>query len=413
MQRSVAQPAKKRWGALRRRVSAWVSALILASLAGSGLLPALAVAQEAPEKSPTLDLAPHARSAVLMDVATGQILYAKEPDKELEPASITKVMTLLLTFEAIEQGRLSFNEEVIASPHAASMGGSQIFLAPGERMRVEDLIKAVAIASANDAAVALAERIAGSEPAFVAMMNQKAQALGMKHTHFANANGLPASQHYSCAADIARMSRALLEHREVLRYTSTYEDWIRKDSKKPFQLVNTNRLVHFLPGVDGLKTGFTQQAGYCLTATKAEEVFRVVAVVMGEPNPKTRNAEVAHMLQYAFAQYQQRHLYEKGQVVKTLHLPKGQPEYVPAVAGETIALLLRRGESESGYQERIAWQSVDLPLRKGTPVGTITLLSPNGRIVSSTPLLAGADAQRAPFFTLAGRTLRHLIQFGH
>lgn len=229
-------------------------------------------------------LAPQARAAVVMDFATGKVLYEKDAHEKLPMASITKIMTMLLTMEAIDSGRLKYTDKIRTSEYASSMGGSQIFLEPGETMTVNDLLKGIAIASANDACVAIAEHLSGSESAFVEQMNERARQLGMDDTHFVNCNGLPAPNHYCSAHDIALMSRELLKHPDITRYTSVYSDYLRKDTDHPLWLVNTNKLVRFYDGVDGLKTGFTAEAKYCLSATaKRPDGFRVIAVVMGEP----------------------------------------------------------------------------------------------------------------------------------
>jgi D-alanyl-D-alanine carboxypeptidase len=272
-------------------------------------LPAAAAAEEKTKGAPAasqdgaVKLAPSARSAILMDADSGTIIFEKNSHDRLPPASITKIMTMLLVMEALDEGRIKLTDKVTASEYAASMGGSQIFLEAGEEMTVEDLLKGVAIASGNDASVALAEKIAGTEQEFVRMMNERAQQLGLKNTHFVNANGLPAENHYTSAYDIAVMSRELLKHPEITKFTGLYQDYLRKDTDKPFWLVNTNKLVRFYAGADGLKTGYTSEAKFCLSATAKRDDFRVIAVVMGEPDTKTRNAEVSQMFDYAFAMF--------------------------------------------------------------------------------------------------------------
>ena len=238
----------------------------------------------AEESQPNLDL--KGKSLILIEQDTGKVLYENNSDQPLPPASMTKMMTLLLVAESLEEGRVSINDTVIVSEHAASMGGSQIFLEPNEEMSVDDLLKAVAIASANDASVALAEYIYGSEQAFIQAMNDKVAELGLEQTHFQNTTGLPAEDHYSSAYDMAMIARELLKYEFITDYTSIYEDYLRKGTEDEFWLVNTNRLVKFYPGVDGLKTGFTQEAKYCLTATAKKDNMRLIAVVMGAESPK-------------------------------------------------------------------------------------------------------------------------------
>ena len=221
-------------------------------------------------------------------------------------------MTMLLIMEQVEKGKLKLTDKVRASEHAASMGGSQIFLEPGEEMTVNELLKGIAIASGNDASVAVAEHIAGSEEGFVNMMNKKAKDLGLKNTHFQNPTGLPAKDHYSTANDMAIMAKELMKYPLIRKYTGKYEDYLREDTDKKFWLVNTNKLVRFYPGVDGVKTGFTTEAKYCLTASAEKNGMRVISVVMGAPTSKERNNQVTKLLDYAFGQYMTKKLYTRG-----------------------------------------------------------------------------------------------------
>ena len=248
----------------------------------------------------TEDLAPNAKSAIMIEASTGEILFQKNKDEKLAPASMTKMMSMLLIMEEIENGNLKWNEMITTSEKASSMGGSQIFLKVGEKMTVEDLLKGVAIASGNDAVVALAERVSGSEEQFVKRMNVRAKDLGLKNTNFINATGLTADNHYSSAYDMSLIAKELVKHEKILEFTSTYEDYLRKDTKSPFWLVNTNRLVRFKEGVDGLKTGFTDEAGYCLTATMKKDNMRLITVVMKEENTSKRSADTTKMLDYGF-----------------------------------------------------------------------------------------------------------------
>ena len=251
----------------------------------------------------TEDLAPNAKSAIMIEASTGEILFQKNKDEKLAPASMTKMMSMLLIMEEIENGNLKWNEMITTSEKASSMGGSQIFLKVGEKMTVEDLLKGVAIASGNDAVVALAERVSGSEEQFVKRMNIRAKDLGLKNTNFINATGLTADNHYSSAYDMSLIAKELVKHEKILEFTSTYEDYLRKDTKSPFWLVNTNRLVRFKEGVDGLKTGFTDEAGYCLTATMKKDNMRLITVVMKEENTSKRSADTTKMLDYGFNIY--------------------------------------------------------------------------------------------------------------
>ena len=279
------------------------------------LLTTIAVPLAFAEEKTGVELADNVKSAILIERDTGKVLYEKNSNESLPPASMTKIMTMLLIMEALDEGKLSYDEKVRASEYAASMGGSQIFLEAGEEMTVEELLKGIAIGSGNDAAVAMAERIAGSEEAFIDMMNKKAEELELKDTKFQNTTGLPVEEHYSSAHDMAIMSKELLKYEDITKYTGKYEAYLREDTDNKFWLVNTNKLVRFYPGVDGLKTGFTREAMYCLTATAEKDGMRVIAVVFGAPTPKDRNAQVTKMLDYAFSQYKTHPMFERNHVM--------------------------------------------------------------------------------------------------
>lgn len=357
-------------------------------------------------------LAKQARSAVIMDYSTGKILYEKDAHEKLPMASITKIMTLLLIMEAIDAGKLKLSDPIKTSDYAASMGGSQIFLEAGETMSAEDMIKGIAVASANDACVAMAEHLYGSEEDFVAQMNRRAKELGMDDTHFVNCNGLPAQGHYSSAHDVALMSRQLLKHSEITKWTSVYSDYLRKNSDHPLWLVNTNKLVRFYDGADGLKTGYTAEAKFCLSATAQRNGFRAIAVVMGEPKPTVRNAEVSAMLNWTFSQYRSTVLYREGQVIqKDVKVVRGIPERIPVVAGDTVGVVHKAGEHPS-VDTKIDVFRLSAPVKKGQRVGTVKVYE-DEELVAEAPILAGASAARAGFLTSVGRTARDLVTFGH
>lgn len=346
-------------------------------------------------EQPKVELATEVRSAILIERDTGAILYEKNAHEPLPPASMTKIMTMLLIMEAIDQGKLKLDERVRASEYAASMGGSQIFLEPGEEMTVDDLLKGVAIGSGNDAAVALAERIAGSEEAFVHMMNEKAKQLGIKHTTFENATGLPAKNHYSTAYDMAMMAKELLKYDLITKYTGTYEDYLREHTDKKFWLVNTNRLVKFYPGVDGLKTGYTSEAKYCLTATAKKGNMRVIAVVFGAPTPKARNAQITKMLDYAFSHYETKPLYKKGETIAMLPVSKGKKKAVAAVTSEPISVLLQKGEKSEAV--KTTWKlnkKVKAPVKKGDVLGML-VVKKDGAVIAKSPLVAKEQVEEA------------------
>ena len=372
--------------------------------------PKAAAAKEKPDKPEGMNFAPHSRSAILMEADTGTILYEKNVDEKLPPASITKVMTLLLIMEAIERGEIKLTDKVRTSERAASMGGSQIFLQPGEEMTVEDMIKGIAIASGNDASVAMAEHLAGTEEVFVNRMNQRAKELGMNHTHFVNSNGLPAADHYSTAKDIAIMSRELLKHDLITKYTGTYQDYLRKDTANPFWLVNTNRLVRFYEGVDGLKTGYTGEAKYCLTATAKRNNMRIIAVVMGVPDVKTRNNEISTMFNYAFAHYQVKPMYQKGETVKSITVDKGAQPNVNVVTPHAVSLLMKRGESVDDFKEEVVLeQTVAAPVKKNQVVGHIFIRTKDGKEVNRIDLYPEQTVERAGIWEILKRTTKKVL----
>ncbi|GGE38274.1 D-alanyl-D-alanine carboxypeptidase [Pullulanibacillus camelliae] len=381
----------------------FVAFILSAMVAFTGLPQASVFAKE--QSQDKTSLVQNVKSAILMEQGTGKILYSKNGDKELPPASMTKIMTLLLIFKAIDNHNLALDEKVKVSEHAASMGGSQIFLEPGEEMTVNDLLKAIAIGSANDASMALAEHIAGSEGAFVKKMNTEAKALGLKHTHFKNPTGLPADNHYSTSHDMAVMARALLHYQEVLKYTSTYEDYLRENSDKKFWLVNTNKMLKSYQGVDGLKTGFTQKAKYCLTATAKRNGMRVIAVVMGAPTPKERNKQIAQMLNYAFANFETEQLEKAGKVIEQVQINKSKEGTVPIMTKEPVVLLKQKGKGKNNYhKEIIVHGHLKAPMKAGTIVGYYVVTS-DRQILSKTPLVLKEDVHKAGWWHLFKRSI--------
>ncbi|WP_256257363.1 MULTISPECIES: D-alanyl-D-alanine carboxypeptidase family protein [unclassified Paenibacillus] len=358
-----------------------------------------------------VDLAPGATSAVVMDVDTGTLIVDKNKDARLPPASITKVMTMLLIMEAIDQGKLKMDEMVRTSEYAASMGGSQIFLEPGEEMTVQDMLKGIAMASGNDASVAMAEKIGGSEQAFVAMMNERAKQLGMKNTNFVNPNGLPADNHYSSAYDIALMSQELLKHEEITQFTGQYQDYLRKDTPKPFWLVNTNKLVRFYTGADGLKTGYTSEAKFCLTATAKRDNLRVISVVMGEPDTKTRNAEVTKLFDYAFSQYTNLPIYKTGDAIGEMKIGKGETPVVPLTAKHSYSLLLKKGDAADGVRHEVQLDpDLKAPVAVGQPIGKIVVYK-GDQVLKEFVLESPVEVTKAGWWTLTKRTAKRLFFF--
>ncbi len=382
----------------RKMIAAWLIASLFSALA----LPSVLFAADAEKK--TVDLAPNSTSALLMDADTGTILFEKNAHEKRPPASITKVMTMLLIMEALEQGKISLNEKVTTSEYAASMGGSQIFLEVGEEMTVDDMLKGIAMASGNDASVALAEKIAGSEEMFVQMMNDRAKELGMTNTHFVNTNGLPAKNHYSSAYDIALMSQELTKHSQITKYTKKYQDYLRKDSDKPFWLVNTNKLVRFHESVDGLKTGYTSEAKFCLAATAKKGDFRLIAVVLGEPNTKTRNAEVIKLFDYAFSNYTNLPLYKEGESMGSFPVEKGEIPKIPLVARHQYSLLLKKGTSlENIRHELLIDENLQAPVKIGQPLGKLIVYNGEEKIAEF-EIQSQMEVKRAGWWKLFKRS---------
>lgn len=359
-----------------------------------------ALAQEA-----RAQLAEEAMSAILIERDTGTVLYEKNAHEKLPPASMTKIMTMLLMMEAIDDGRLNWDDKIRTSERAASMGGSQVFLEPGEEMTASDMLKAIAIASGNDASVAVAEHLAGSEEEFVRMMNEKAKELGLKNTQFSNSNGLPVDNHYSSAYDLAIMSKELLKYEEITKYTGIYEDYLRENTDKRFWLVNTNKLVRFYPGVDGIKTGFTREAKYCLAATAKKDGMRVIAVVMGSATSKERNRQVTEMLDYSFSQFMTHELHEKGEIVDEVRVSKGEKTRVPLELAETVSVLTKKGEQLENIIEKVSLnESVHAPIKKGDKLGILTV-EKDGKVLSNTTLVAAENVDPASWWQLFKRTV--------
>ncbi|CQR46746.1 D-alanyl-D-alanine carboxypeptidase DacF precursor [Paraliobacillus sp. PM-2] len=357
-----------------------------------------------------LSLAESSSSAILIERDSGGIMYEKNAHEQLPPASMTKMMTLLLIMEALDQEKITLDEKIRISEHAASMGGSQIFLEEGEEMSVDDLLKGIAIASGNDASVALAERIAGSEAAFVTMMNEKVKDLGLENTLFQNPTGLPADDHYSTAYDMAVIAKELLKYEKITNYTKIYEDYLRKGTDDEFWLVNTNKLVKFYQGVDGLKTGYTSEAKYCLTATAKKDNMRVIAVAMGAESPKKRNKAITQMLDYAFSQYKTELLYQKDQPVTQISMVKADKNKVNVITGDSISVLLEKGMDKSGIETIVKIdQNISLPLKKGSKVGLLQVKH-NGKLITETPLLLEESIQKASVWKLFKFSMKELVK---
>ena len=313
------------------------------------------------------------KAAILMEVETGTILYEKDVHKQLAPASMTKMMSMYLILEAINNELMAWEDEISISEHAASLGGSQVYLKPGEQMTVKDLFKSIAIASANDSVTALGEQVAGSEERFVEMMNEKAQELGMENTVFKNPTGLSADGHLTTPFDMALLARhLLLNYPEVLEFTQLYEDYIRQDSDSPFWLVNTNKLLRTVEGVDGLKTGYTQKAGYCLTATAKRGDMRVITVVMGSSKSDLRNQDTAALIEFAFSQFELVPKIEKGTIVSTSYNMLATTREFNIVTAEPISVLKGKTDVQQSEDYTVTInEDLTLPIQPGDEVGTL------------------------------------------
>lgn len=354
------------------------------------------------------DLAPNAKSAIMIEASTGEILFQKNKDEKLAPASMTKMMSMLLIMEEIESGNLKWDEMITTSEKASSMGGSQIFLKVGEKMSVTDLLKGVAIASGNDAVVALAERISGSEEAFVKRMNTRAKDLGLRNTNFVNATGLTADNHYSSANDMSLIAKELVKHEKILEFTSTYEDYLRKDTKSPFWLVNTNRLVRFKEGVDGLKTGFTDEAGYCLTATMKKDGMRLITVVMKEENANKRSADTTKMLDYGFNVYMIQTILDEKTTIEKKKVELGKKLTIDIVPQENITILNKKSEEVKNITYKTNIDKIVAPLKKGDKVGTIDIMEGN-KILSTIDATIKEDIDKANIVTIYLRNLKEIV----
>ena len=355
-----------------------------------------------------LKLAEKAKSAILVEASTGKILFEKNADEKLHPASMTKMMSMLLIIEAIENGIIKWDQVVQVSENASSMGGSQILLETGEKMSVRDLFKGVAIASGNDAVVALAETVAGNVSNFVSMMNKRAQELGLTNTNFKNPHGLDDANHYSSSRDMMLIAMELVKHKEVLEYTKIYEDYLREDTDRKIWLVNTNRLVRFYDGVDGLKTGYTEDAGYCMTATAEKDGMRVIAVVMGEETSKIRNQEVSEMLDYAFAQYKVINMLKNKNSLGKYRVENGKEEYVRVVPVGDTNMVKKKSEQSGNFSYDIKINSLKAPLKVGDNVGTLTIKE-NDNNVKTLKLTVTKDVEKANFIDLFSRNVKDMI----
>ncbi len=341
------------------------------------------------------DFAPTAKSAILVDNLSGKVLYEKNADEKLAPASMTKLASMLIVMEAIDNGNLKFEDKVTISEEAANMGGSQVFLQAGEVYTVHDLLKSVAIASGNDAVVALAEKVGGSVGGFVDMINKRLKELGATNTNFVNPHGLDAEGHYSTAKDMSIIARELLKHEKILEFTSIYEEYLEKNDGSRIWLVNTNRLVRFYDGVDGLKTGFTKTAGYCLTATAKKDNFRLISVVMGEDTTENRSSDTVKLLNYGFNTFKINIIKTKGTVLGKVRIEQGKEDSANITLLNDATELLKNTDPISEYKFNVKVKTLKAPAKNGDIVGTAEIIDQDGNIVDEVDVTVEKEIKKA------------------
>ena len=359
-------------------------------------------------KADNLTLAPNSKSAIMLEVSTGEILFEKNSHERLHPASMTKMMSLLLIMESIEKNIIKLDDMVTVSSNASGMGGSQILLETNEQMSVDDLIKGVTIASGNDAVVALAERIAGTEEEFVNMMNNKVKELDLNDTNFKNSHGLDAANHYSSAYDMSIIAKELVKHEKILEYSRIYEMYLRENTDRKIWLVNTNKLVRFYNGVDGLKTGYTKEAGYCLTATAKKNDMRIITVVMGEPDSSTRNSEVTGMLDFAFSQYEIEKLLSEESIIGETLVEKGTNKYVKLVPTSDVTVLNKKINGKKNATYEVEVDNIIAPVTKGSIVGKLHIKE-DDNLTRTIDITVSEDVKKANLFELYLRYLKEIL----
>lgn len=349
-------------------------------------------------------LIPNAKSGVLMEESTGKIIFEKNKDEKVAVASMTKMVAQILILEAIEKGQIKWTDKVTASANASSMGGSQIYLSTGETLMVEEMMKGISMASANDATVAMAEFLKGTEIDFVKEMNKKVKELGLKNTQFKNCTGLDEEGHYSTAYDMAVIARELLKHEDILKFSSKYEDYLRVNTPNKFWLVNTNKLVRFYEGADGLKTGHTDAAKYCLAATAKKNDMRLIAIVLGEEVSKVRNSETMALLDYGFNTYGLQIVKKKNETVKTERVEKASTKKIEYTPIYDIGVLSKKSDTKKKYSYDIKITKNNLPLIKGEVVGKIKIKDGNN-VVGEGDLTVKKSTKKLSYLILLRNTI--------
>ena len=354
------------------------------------------------------ELIKNATSGLLMEQSTGEIIFEKEKDKQVAVASMTKMVAQTIILENIESGKIKWDDIVSVSKNAADMGGSQIYLTAGEKMSVKDLFKGISMASANDATVAMAEYIAGDEASFVKLMNKKVKELGLKNTTFKNCTGLDEEGHLSTAYDMAIIARNLLNHEKILDFSSVYEDYLRQDTENKFWLVNTNKLVRFYDGADGLKTGHTDAAKYCLAATSKKDGMRLIAIVLGEENSKIRNSEAMALLDYGFNTKKITIVKKKNKVVKELEFDKGDKEKIQLVPKYDVGVLENKASSGNKYKYDIKLGEIKVPIKQGDVLGKI-IVKDGKKEITKVELVSKTSIKKLNYIELYIETVKNSI----
>lgn len=353
-----------------------------------------------------IDLAKNAKSAILVESTTGKILFEKNSNEKRSPASMTKIMTLLLTMEAIDNEIITFDENVVVSKNASGMGGTQIFIEEGSNVDVLTLIKGISIASANDAAVAMAEKIGGSEENFVKMMNDKALELGCKNTNFMNPHGLDEEGHYTTAYDLSLIARELLKHEKILEFTSTYEDYINVSGENHW-LVNTNKLVRFYEGIDGLKTGYTDKAKYCLTATMKRNDMRLLSIVMGEDTKENRNGDTITMMEYGYSQYGVSNIYNSEDKIGTTIINNAKNKEVKYYLSEDVNIITTKGNRNIDYKIDTNIFDIKAPIKKNSVIGEMKLSYDGNNFTYD--LVVREDIEKASLLDVIGLMIKNIV----
>ena len=358
-------------------------------------------------KEAKLDIS--SKSAVLMDASTGKILYEKNSHEKLPPASVTKVMTMLLICEALESGKIKEDDDVQISEVASSMGGSQIFLEPGEIQKVDTLLKSIAVASANDACVAMAEYVGGSVEEFVVLMNKRAKELGMNDTNFVNTNGLPVDNHYTSAYDIALMSKELLKHKKISKYLTTWMDEVVVGKKQAkIGISNTNKLVKHYQGATGVKTGFTQQAKYCLSASALRNNTHLIAVTLCAETSPIRFKDATNLLNYGFANYESVKICGANDKVATVKFEKGEQENVDLVAKDDLSVLIKKGDKKDFTKKVQIKDDLKLPIKKNTELGVVKVYR-GDELVGESKIINTEDINKASYLQMLRRIVDNLL----